>query len=146
MGVCLRYVDDRETARDLLQDGFVKVFTGLDSYSGSGSFEGWMRRIFVNCALEYLRRSDVLREATDLENTAELIHPDSSAISDLSAAELMRLVSELPTGFRTVFNMFAIEGYSHKEIGEMLGITESTSRSQYTRAKQLLQRRINALY
>lgn len=146
MGVCLRYVDDRETARDLLQDGFVKVFTGLDSYAGSGSFEGWMRRIFVNCALEYLRRSDVLREATDLENTAELIHPDSSAISDLSAAELMRLVSELPTGFRTVFNMFAIEGYSHKEIGEMLGITESTSRSQYTRAKQLLQRRINALY
>ena len=133
-------------ARDLLQDGFVKVFTGLDSYAGSGSFEGWMRRIFVNCALEYLRRSDVLREATDLENTAELIHPDSSAISDLSAAELMRLVSELPTGFRTVFNMFAIEGYSHKEIGEMLGITESTSRSQYTRAKQLLQRRINALY
>lgn len=88
----------------------------------------------------------MLREATDLENTAELIHPDSSAISDLSAAELMRLVSELPTGFRTVFNMFAIEGYSHKEIGEMLGITESTSRSQYTRAKQLLQRRINALY
>ena len=146
MGVCLRYVDDRETARDLLQDGFVKVFTGLDSYAGSGSFEGWMRRIFVNCALEYLRRSDVLREATDLENTAELIHPDSSAISDLSAAELMRLVSELPTGFRTVFNMFAIEGYSHKEIGEMLGITESTSRSQYTLAKQLLQRRINALY
>lgn len=146
MGVCLRYVDDRETARDLLQDGFVKVFTGLGSYAGSGSFEGWMRRIFVNCALEYLRRSDVLREATDLENTAELIHPDSSAISDLSAAELMRLVSELPTGFRTVFNMFAIEGYSHKEIGEMLGITESTSRSQYTRAKQLLQRRINALY
>ena len=146
MGVCLRYVDERETARDLLQDGFVKVFTGLDSYAGSGSFEGWMRRIFVNCALEYLRRSDVLREATDLENTAELIHPDSSAISDLSAAELMRLVSELPTGFRTVFNMFAIEGYSHKEIGEMLGITESTSRSQYTRAKQLLQRRINALY
>ena len=146
MGVCLRYVDDRETARELLQDGFVKVFTGLDSYAGSGSFEGWMRRIFVNCALEYLRRSDVLREATDLENTAELIHPDSSAISDLSAAELMRLVSELPTGFRTVFNMFAIEGYSHKEIGEMLGITESTSRSQYTRAKQLLQRRINALY
>ena len=146
MGVCLRYVDDRETARDLLQDGFVKVFTGLDSYAGSGSFEGWMRRIFVNCALEYLRRSDVLREATDLENTAELIHPDSSAISDLSAAELMRLVSELPTGFRTVFNMFAIEGYSHKEIGEMLGITESTSRSQYTRAKQLLQRRIRELY
>ena len=125
MGVCLRYVNDRETARDLLQDGFVKIFTSMDSYTGSGSFEGWMRKIFVNCALEYLRKSDVLREATDLDNTAELIQPDSSA---------------------TVFNMFAIEGYSHKEISEMLNITESTSRSQYTRAKQLLQRRINALY
>ena len=135
MGVCLRYVNDRETARDLLQDGFVKIFTSMDSYTGSGSFEGWMRKIFVNCALEYLRKSDVLREATD-----------SSAISDMSAAELMNLVKELPVGFRTVFNMFAIEGYSHKEISEMLNITESTSRSQYTRAKQLLQRRINALY
>ena len=146
MGVCLRYVDDRETARDLLQDGFVKVFTGLDSYAGSGSFEGWMRRIFVNCALEYLRRNDVLRESTDLDNTAELVQPNSNAISDLSAAELMQLVHDLPAGFRTVFNMFAIEGYSHKEISEALGITESTSRSQYTRAKQLLQKKIKELY
>ena len=148
MGVCLRYVSDRETARDLLQDGFVKVFTSMDSYSGLGSFEGWMRKIFVNCALEYLRKSDVLREAADLDNTVELIHPDSSAISDLavSAAELMKLVQELPAGFRTVFNLFAIEGYSHKEISEMMNITESTSRSQFTRAKQLLQRRINELY
>lgn len=146
MGVCLRYVNERETARDLLQDGFVKVFTSMDSYSGAGSFEGWMRKIFVNCALEYLRRSDVLREATDLDNTGELIQPDSSAISDLSAAELMQLIQELPAGFRTIFNMFAIEGYSHKEISEMLNITESTSRSQFTRAKQMLQRKINALY
>ena len=145
MGVCLRYVSDRETARDLLQDGFVKVFTSMDSYSGLGSFEGWMRKIFVNCALEYLRKSDVLREA-DLDNTVELIHPDSSAISDMSAAELMKLVQELPASFRTVFNLFAIEGYSHKEISEMMNITESTSRSQFTRAKQLLQRRINELY
>lgn len=146
MGVCLRYVNDRETARDLLQDGFVKVFTSMDSYLGAGSFEGWMRKIFVNCALEYLRKSDVLRESTDLDNTAELIQPDSSVISSMSAAELMQLVQELPTGFRTVFNLFAIEGYSHKEISEMLNITESTSRSQFTRAKQMLQKRINALY
>ena len=145
MGVCLRYVSDRETARDLLQDGFVKVFTGMDSYSGIGAFEG-IRKIFVNCALEYLRKSDVLREATDLDNTAELIHPDSSVLSDMSAVELMKLVQELPAGFRTVFNLFAIEGYSHKEISEMMNITESTSRSQFTRAKQLLQRRINELY
>lgn len=146
MGVCLRYVSDRETARDLLQDGFVKIFTSMDSYSGLGSFEGWMRKIFVNCALEYLRKSDVLRDATNLDSTAELVQPDSSAISNMSAAELMNLVQELPTGFRTVFNLFAIEGYSHKEISDMLEITESTSRSQFTRAKQMLQRRVNALY
>lgn len=146
LGVCLRYVDDRETARDLLQDGFVKVFANLDAYSGSGSFEGWMRKIFVNCALEYLRKSDVLREADDLEATAELVTPNPSAIADLSAQELMQLVHELPAGFRSVFNLFAIEGYSHKEISEMLHITESTSRSQFTRAKQLLQRRIRELY
>ena len=92
MGVCLRYVNDRETARDLLQDGFMKIFTSMDSYTGSGSFEGWMRKIFVNCALEYLRKSDVLREGTDLDNTAELIQPDGSAIWDMFAAELMNLV------------------------------------------------------
>ena len=144
-GVCYRYVNDRETAADVLQDGFVKVFTSLSSYSGVGSFEGWIRKVFVNTALEYLRKSDVLREATDLDNTAELVEPDSSVISDLAAEDLMRLIQELPSGFRTVFNMFAIEGYSHKEIGEALNITDSTSRSQITRARQLLQQKINDL-
>ncbi len=146
LAVCLRYVNDMETARDLLQDGFVRVFTNIHSYTGSGSFEGWLRKIFVNGALEYLRKSDVLRESTDLENSADLVQPDSSAIENLSAAELMKVIQELPAGFRTVFNMFAIEGYSHKEISEILGITESTSRSQFTRARQLLQKRIKELY
>lgn len=146
MGVCLRYVNDRETARDVLQDGFVKVFTGIGSYSGAGSFEGWMRKVFVNCALEYLRKSDVLRESIDLDSTAELSNTGSSAVSDLSARELLGVIQTLPDGFRTVFNLFAIEGFSHREIGELLGITESTSRSQYTRARQLLQRKINGLF
>ena len=146
MSVCLRYVSDWETARDLLQDGFVKVFTHLDSYNGNGSFEGWLRKIFVNSALEYLRHADILRESTELDQTAEGTQADSSPLSDISAAELMELVQSLPTGFRTIFNLFAIEGYSHKEISERLHITESTSRSQYTRAKQLLQRKANALY
>lgn len=146
LAVCLRYVNDMETAKDLLQDGFVKVFTSLDSYSGIGSFEGWMRKIFVNCALEYLRKSDVLRESSGLDNLPKLSQPDSSVISNMSAAELMNIIKQLPAGFRTVFNLFAIEGYSHKEIGDMLGITESTSRSQYTRARQLLQKRIANLY
>ena len=146
MSVCLRYVSDWETARDLLQEGFVKVFTHIDSYTGNGSFEGWIRKIFVNSALEYLRHADVLRESTDLDQTAEVGQTDSSPLSDISAAELMQLVQSLPAGFRTIFHLFAIEGYSHKEISERLHITESTSRSQYTRAKQLLQRKVNALY
>ncbi len=147
MGVCYRYVNDMETASDLLQDGFVKVFQSLDSYSGTGSFEGWVRKIFVNCALEFLRKTDVLRNAADLDDRLELAHSDnSSVISSMTAKELMDLVHELPPGFRTVFNLFAIEGYSHKEIGDMLNITESTSRSQFTRARQLLQKKINVLY
>lgn len=146
LGVCLRYSNDRETARDLLQDGFIKIFTNIGTYSGSGSFEGWMRRIFVNCALEQLRRNDVLRDASDLDNSAELTEPAASVMDRLSAEELMAVIQKLPAGFRTVFNLFAIEGYSHKEIGVLLNITESTSRSQYTRARQLLQRTIKDLY
>ena len=146
MTVCLRYVNDRETAHDLLQDGFVRVFTHIDAYQGIGSLEGWMRKIFVNEALGYLRKADILREAVDLEDAVELTQTDSSAVSDMAAAELMELVRALPMGFRTVFNLFAIEGYSHKEIGEMVRITESTSRSQYTRAKQWLQRKIKETY
>lgn len=147
MGVCLRYVSDRETARDLLQDGFVKVFSSLDSYTGSGAFDGWIRKIFVNGALEYLRKGDVLREASDWDSIAEPVESFSvSAVSELSAAELMKLVQELPAGFRAVFNLFAIEGYSHREIAEMMNITESTSRSQYTRARQLLQKRVKELF
>ncbi len=147
LGVCLRYINDRETARDIMQDSFVKVFTSLDTYSGSGAFENWMRKIFINSALEYLRKADVLREASDWDSMAEPVESVSvSAISELSAAELMKLIRSLPSGFRTVFNLFAIEGYSHREIASMLDITESTSRSQYTRARQLLQKKVKELF
>ena len=128
-------------------ENFVKVFTSLDTYTGSGVFDAWIRKIFVNGALEYLRRGDVLREASDWDSITEPVESFSaSAVSELSAAELMKLVQELPAGFRTVFNLFAIEGYSHREIAEMMNITESTSRSQYTRARQLLQKRVKELF
>ena len=146
MGVCLRYIGDRETARDLLQDGFIKVFTSIESYSGNGSFEGWIRKIFVNCALEYLRKSDVLREAVGFDLSIDQIGFDDLIISEISASELLKLVQDLPNSLRAVFNLFAIEGYSHKEVAKMMDISESTSRSQYVRAKQLLQSRINELY
>jgi len=142
MAVCLRYVKDTEDARDLLQEGFVKLFMNIHTYTGDGLFDGWVRKIFVNCALERLRHQDVLRNAEDIDNTDYADIPDESTVSQLSADEIMTYVRSLPDGFRTVFNMFAIEGYSHKEIGEKLNITESTSRSQYMRARKLLQKMI----
>lgn len=145
MAVCMRYCgNDRETAMDLLQDGFIKVFTYIRSYDGRGSLEGWIRRIMVNVALDYVRTANLLKNAESIDaiNESAVENIDSSTIDKLSAEELMEIIAELPSGFRTVFNLFAIEGYSHKEIAEMLNITESTSRSQLTRAKQLLQKRL----
>ena len=145
MAVCLLSGRDYYTAHDLMQAGFIKVFTAIDSYTGNGSFEGWIRRIFINTALEYLRRNDILRETVDIDDSEPMQEIDYSTVEQMSADELMELVAELPTGFRTVFNLFVVEGYNHKEIGEMLGITESTSRSQLTRAKKWLQKRISEL-
>jgi RNA polymerase sigma-70 factor (ECF subfamily) len=142
MGVCLRYVKDVEDARDLMQEGFIKLFTNLRTYTGNGSFDGWVRKIFVNSALERLRHHDVLKDAGDIDNADYADIPDGTLVSDLSSDELMSYVRSLPDGFRMVFNMFAIEGYSHKEISEKLRITESTSRSQYARARKLLRKMI----
>ena len=145
MSVCLRYADNREMAEDFLQDGFIKIFSSIRSYSYEGSFEGWMRRIFVNTALEALRKNDLLRNGVELDALEPQQEADYSAVEKISADELMELIAQLPRGFRTVFNMFAIEGYSHREIAETLNINESTSRSQYTRAKRLLQKWIKEL-
>ena len=123
----------------------MKVFTAIGSYAGKGSFEGWIRRIFINTALEHLRHPDVLKETADIDSEESLQEPDYSTLERLSAEELLEIVAELPEGFRTVFNLFVVEGYNHKEIGEMLGITESTSRSQLARARRWLQKRIDGL-
>ena len=144
MGLCMRYVGDRETARDLLQDGFIKVFTSLKLFSGAGSFESWMRKIFVNVTMEHFRKKDFLYDTMDLDSV-QLSTEDHSTVSRLSAEMIMELVQQLPDGFRTVFNLFAVEGYSHKEIGDILHITETTSRSQYARARQWLQKRMKEI-
>lgn len=143
MSVCLRYMGSRDAAEDVLQDGFVTLFSKLDSYSGEGSFEGWARKIFVNTALMSLRKHDVLQESEDVETAFNVSSQTPSATSQIGYKELMKLISELPPGFRTVFNMYVIEGYSHKEIGEALGISEVTSRSQLQRARTMLQNKIN---
>lgn len=143
--VCIRYMGDRESAADILQDGFVTLFSKLGSYSGEGSFEGWARKIFVNTALMSLRKKDALKQSGDIEEAHSLSSEDPGALQKIGYAELMKLVMSLPPGFRTVFNMYVIEGFSHKEIAEALGISEVTSRSQLQRARVMLQQKIKQL-
>lgn len=140
--VCMRYVGDRTLAEDLLQDGFVTLFTRLDSYKGEGSFEGWARRIFVTTALMSLRKKDALKMSDELETARGIKAETVSQMQSLNYKELMKLIMDLPTGFRTVFNLYVIEGYSHKEIADMLGISETTSRTQLSRARIWLQNKI----
>lgn len=144
LGLCLRYVADREVARDVLQDGFVKVFASLSKFRGEGPLGAWIRKIFVNESLEYLRRTQTLRRETiSLDVTAFSPAVEATALARLSADDLMAMVQELPPSLRTVFNLLAIEGYSHKEIAAKLQIEESTSRAHYMRARRWLQQKIN---
>lgn len=140
--LCIRYAGDRTVAEDILQDGFITLFTRLESYKGDGSFEGWARRIFVTTALMYLRKKDALKMSEDLTVANSIKANTYTQVENIGYKELMNLVMELPTGFRTIFNMYAIEGYSHKEIADSLGISEVTSRSQFSRARALLQKKI----
>lgn len=146
MSVCMRYINNRDTAKDVLQDGFIKVFTKINTYSGFGSFNGWMRRVFVTTALEYLRRNDILRASSNIDVYDDAIeNVEISVIDQLSADELLACIAKLPNGYRTVFNLYAIEGYSHSEIANILNISESTSRSQFIRARKVLQKNVESL-
>ena len=143
--LCIRYVGDRDLAQDMLQEGFITLFTRLDSYKGEGSFEGWARKIFVTTVLMELRRKDTLKMSEDLESVRGMKTEVTSQMQNIGYKDLMRLISELPPGFRTVFNMYAIEGFSHKDIGDMLGISETTSRTQLSRARTWLQNKIKEI-
>ncbi len=136
--VCLRYAGNAEEAEDILQEGFIKVFKKMDSFRSEGSFEGWVRRIFVNTAIEHFRRKRYLMPVTEKEeNTIEGKY--TSVLDELAEKDILALVQELSPGYRTVFNMYVVEGYTHKEIADMLGISEGTSKSQLSRAKVILQ-------
>lgn len=139
--VCMRYAQTTLEAEDILQNSFVKVFTKHDMYNGVGSLEGWIKKIIVNTAIETFRKNK-LHFAESLDHS-EVIQIQSDLTSDhTSYKDLMQLIQQLPLGYRTVFNMYAIEGYSHKEIGQMLGISEGSSKSQLSRARQWLQTKI----
>jgi RNA polymerase sigma-70 factor (ECF subfamily) len=143
LGVCMRYISDKSEAEEVMLIGFTKVFSKIDQFSGEGSFEGWIRRIMVNESLNHLRKYKNLKMQVDLE-TNEYMVPGYVDAHKVDQQYLMDLITELPDGYRTVFNLYAVEGYSHKEIAEELGITESTSKSQLSRARLLLQKKLNA--
>lgn len=143
--VCIRYMGDRAAAEDILQEGFITLFSKLDTYSGEGAFEGWARKIFVNTALMSLRKTDALKLSDELETAWNLKSDVVNQIQNIGYKELMKLVMSLPDGYRTVFNMFVVEGYSHKEIAGALEISEATSRSQLQRARMILQEKIKNL-
>jgi RNA polymerase sigma factor (sigma-70 family) len=140
-GIAVRYAHDPEDAKDILQDGFVKVFQNLSKFKGTGAFEGWMRRIFVNTAIEHYRKKNNTYEIQE-SHEEQINDREITALDKLAAVEILNMVKSLPNGYRTVFNLFAIEGYSHKEIADLLNISEGTSKSQYARAKALLQEKI----
>jgi len=142
VAVCFRYCGNYETARDLMHDAFVKLFKNIASYTGEGVFEAWMRKIFVNTSLEYLRKNDVLKYSEDIDDAGFVYDENASAVEQISEQEILKIVASLPYGFRTVFNLYAIEGYSHAEIAKVLNINEVSSRSQFSRARAILQKKI----
>ena len=138
LGVCYRYTRSMKDAEDVLQEGFVKVFLNLEQYKSEGELGAWIRRIMVNTALNFLKRNRKYQQ--EMYFTEEYMHPvagDDPAIR-LQARELADLIRQLPHGYQVIFNLHAVEGYSHVEIGEILGISDGTSRSQYSRARNLL--------
>ena len=146
LGVCVRYTNDPYTAKDILHEGFIKIFKKINTYSEEGALGGWIRRIFVTTALEFLRDDNFQgnMDIVDYEDKIETV--DISVVEKLSADEILNCISELPQGYQLVFNLYAIEGYSHAEIAKMLNIKEGTSRSQFAHARQLLQNKIQKLH
>ncbi len=135
-GVCVRYSNSSDDARDILQEGFIKIFSKINQYSGKGSVEGWMKRIFINCALEHYRVNKVYQAQSDVD-TAWSVGFDSFSLEKISIKEILEVLNKMAPGYRTVLNLYAIEGYSHAEIADMLEINEGTSKSQLSRARKV---------
>lgn len=144
LAVCLRYARHRLEAEDILQEGFIKVFNNIGSFKSKGSFEGWIRRIIVNTALKNYQRKHFTNEQIAVEHFPD-VPQQPVAYAQLGEQELLAMIARLPEGYRVVFNLYAIEGYSHKEIAETLGIRESTSRSQLVKARKMLQAQLEKM-
>lgn len=145
MGVCMRYADDKDEASDMLSEGFIKVFSNLDKYDGKGAFEAWLKRVVANAALDFRKKFHKNVDIVDIEETPEEFHNDYSladAVSRISSKEIVAMIQQLPATTRTVFNMFAFEGYSHSEIATALNITENTSAWHVNNARNRLKKAI----
>ncbi len=141
MGVCMRYAKNRDDAKDILQDAFVRVFLNLKSFKAEGSFEGWIKRIMVNTAIKHYHKNLKFSNNTDIEAAYD-VGFDSNIVGKMGHDELMAKVQTMPDGYRTIFNLYVVEGYQHNEIGEMLGISEGTSKSQLARSRNFLMKLI----
>lgn len=140
--VCLRYANNADDAQDLLQEGFIKVYKNLHRFRAEGSFEGWIRRVFVNSSIEHFRKKSAKLSTVSDKEESTIEDTDITALDNLAEKDIIRLIQDLSPGYRTVFNLYVIEGYAHKEIGELLGISEGTSKSQLARAKAILQKKV----
>ena len=138
LGVCMRYATDKGEAEDMLQNGFVRVFKRLEDYRAEGAFEGWVRRIMVHSSIEYYRKHHKMVHLVDVVETGYEPSVNAEAAGNLDAKDLLGLIQQLSPNYRMVFNLYAIEGYSHKEISGIMGITEGASKSQLSRARSLL--------
>lgn len=144
LGLCIRYVSDRDEAEHVMIGGLIKVFEKIDQFKGEGSFEGWIRRIIVNECLNYIRKNKQMSLEVEIEQADYQVNYEGLS-GILETQDLMKLIEALPIGYRTVFNMYAIEGYNHQEIADQLGISENTSKSQLSRARKYLQQRLHEL-
>jgi RNA polymerase sigma factor (sigma-70 family) len=139
LSVCYRFARNREDAEDMLQEGFIRVFTQIHQFQSKGSFEGWIRRIIVHTCINHLKKHKKFNDSVDIAQAHTLHVREDSVPSIIQAKQVVECIRMLPIGYRTVLNLFAIDGYTHREIAGMLDIEESTSRSQYTRAKSMLE-------
>ncbi len=144
-GICIRYTKNRHEAEDLLHDGFIRILGNLKSFRCEGSFEGWLHRIMVSLAINYYRKNKLRKTENELTEYYLNKWSEDSVIDNLSMNELLEIIRELPEGYQMIFNLYAIEGYKHREISEMLGISESTSKSQFMKARKALQKRIKEM-
>jgi len=146
LGVCLRYAIDKDEAEDILQDSFLKIFFNIKDYSGTGSFIGWLRKVAVNTAITHYHKNLKYRYHVEIEEYVSVETGVMSFEEDFYTSEdLYKVLNELPTGYRMVFNLYAVEGYKHKEIAEILGIDTNTSKSQYSRAKAVIRDKLEKL-